>query len=600
VTLPSATELEHEVAGQTVLSMVAEAVRTHGPSPALRTRRGDEMETLSWAEYGESVARVATGLRLAGVKPGDRVLLMMRNIPEFHVLDVAVCACGATPISIYNSSAEEQIAFFAANSDAALAVVESDELLGRFGVARRDAPSLRTIATVRGAAGELTYGDLLAHDPADLDAAAARLDPGTLATVIYTSGTTGRPKGVMLTPAQVCFTAASLQAALGKPREELAGTRVVSYLPMAHVAERMSSHYDGIFAGYEITTCPEPGLVGEYLRRVRPQIFFGVPRVWEKLRAGLLAALGADPDRLAQFEDGVAAAMPISQARSLSAATDEQEATWQFLDEVAFEPVRRTLGLDELFCAVSGAAPIPPDLLAWFRAIGVPLSEIYGLSESSGPLAWARRRVKPGTIGPPIPGCEVRLLDDGEILCRGGNVFAGYLGDPVRTAETLDADGWLHTGDIGELDDEGYLRVIDRKKELIITAGGKNISPANLEAKLKLVPLIGQACVVGDRRPFVAALLVLDPDQAVAYAEREGIEFASMAELAGDRRVHDVVAAGVDEAMRDFNHAEQIKKFVILGDEWVPDSDELTPTSKLKRRTIEQKYAPQIDGMYAR
>jgi long-chain acyl-CoA synthetase len=294
----------------------------------------------------------------------------------------------------------------------------------------------------------------------------------------------------------------------------------------------MTSHYSGILAAYEVITCPDVGQIAAYLRDVRPQVFFGVPRVWEKIQSGLLAALAADPEKLRHFEEGIAAAVPIAQARAWDRATAEDDATWAFLDEVAFGPVRRTLGIDEIFCAVSGAAPIPPELLSWYRALGVPLSEIYGMSESGGPMLWAPHRVKPGTVGPPIPGCEVRLAADGEILCRGGNVFAGYLDDPERTAEALDVDGWLHSGDIGTVDDDGYYRVVDRKKELIITAGGKNVSPANLEAKLKLVPLIGQAMAVGDKRPFISAILVLDTEAARAFARAEGLEETDLAALA--------------------------------------------------------------------
>jgi long-chain acyl-CoA synthetase len=312
----------------------------------------------------------------------------------------------------------------------------------------------------------------------------------------------------------------------------------------------------------------------------------------------VIAALAADPDKLRQFEDGVAASMPIAYARAWGRATAEQEATWQFLDEVAFAPLRQSLGLDSLITAVSGAAPIPSELLAWYRAVGVPLSEIYGMSESSGPMLWEPWRVKPGAVGPAIPGTEARLAPDGEILFRGGNVFAGYLDDRERTAEALDDDGWLHSGDIGVIDDDGYYRVVDRKKELIITAGGKNVSPANLEAKLKLVPLIGQAVAIGDNRPFVSALLVLDPEKARTFARTEGIDVADLAELATHPRALEAIRAGVADAMAGFSHTEQVKRFLVLPDEWAPDSTELTPTSKLKRRNIAEKYAAEIESLY--
>jgi long-chain acyl-CoA synthetase len=320
--------------------------------------------------------------------------------------------------------------------------------------------------------------------------------------------------------------------------------------------------------------------------------------VWEKFHAGVTASLSADTDRATKFNAAVEAALPIVEARAEDRATAEQEATLQFLDAAAFAPLRELLGFDALICAVSGAAPIPRELLNWFRAIGVPLSEVYGLSESSGPMTWDPWKVRAGTVGRAIPGCEVRLAGDGEVECRGGNVYAGYLDDAEKTAEVIDAEGFLHSGDIGVFDDDGYLRIVDRKKELIITAGGKNISPANLEAKLKLVPLIGQAAVIGDSRPFVSALVVLEPQAAAAFADHEGISYTAVADLVDEPKVADAIAAGIADVMSEFNNAERVKKWTVLGDEWLPDSDELTPTSKLKRRIIGEKYAAEIEAMY--
>jgi long-chain acyl-CoA synthetase len=318
----------------------------------------------------------------------------------------------------------------------------------------------------------------------------------------------------------------------------------------------MTSHYQQAFVGYEVTTCPQPGEIAAYLREVRPNLVFGVPRVWEKIHAGVNAALSADPEKSAQFQAAVEAAIPIREAIAFDRATDEQLATWQFLDDVGFRAIRELIGLDQCELAISGAAPIPADILRWYQAIGVPLSEIYGMSENRGPMTWAAWRIKPGTVGPAIPGCEVALADDGEIICRGGNVFSGYLSDPEKTAEALDDEGWLHSGDIGEIDDDGYIRIVDRKKELIITAGGKNISPANLESALKMIPLVGQAMAIGDQRPFVSALVVLDPEVAPAWAKAHGIEFSTIDELALDERIIAEVEAGLDTVMADFNNAE--------------------------------------------
>jgi len=325
-----------------------------------------------------------------------------------------------------------------------------------------------------------------------------------------------------------------------------------------------------------------------------------VPRVWEKVYAGINAALAADPEKKLAVDEAVAAAIPIVEAMVDGTVTDEQRETYAFLDGVAFSTIRDLVGLDELELAVTGAAPIPRELIQWFRAIGVPLSEIYGMSENTGPMCFSAWAPKVGTVGPACPGVEVKIAEDGEVCCRGGLVFEGYLNDPEKTAEALDADGWLHSGDIGEMDPAGYVRIVDRKKELIITAGGKNISPANLEAALKNIPLVGQAAAIGDNRPFVSALVVLDPEVAPVWAAQHGIEGKSLAQLADDPAVIAEVNAGLEHVMGQFNHAERVKKLKVLGEEWMPDSEILTPTSKLKRRGINSTFAAEIEALYAR
>ncbi|MGZ8761917.1 MAG: AMP-dependent synthetase/ligase, partial [Acidimicrobiia bacterium] len=421
--------------------------------------------------------------------------------------------------------------------------------------------------------------------------------PSDLATVIYTSGTTGPPKGVMIDHANVAWTVQCLRISLADI--DVTGRRVVSYLPMAHIAERMTSHYQGIEVGYEVTTCPEAGAVASYLPQVRPEVFFAVPRVWEKMEAGVRAVLAADPEKAAEFERalevGARAAACVAAGSELP---PELAGPYEVVEREALGPVRTLLGLDQLLTAISGAAPISPGVFGFFRALGVPLSEIYGLSETSGPMTWEPFRVRPGTVGRAIPGEEVRLADDGEVLCRGGNIFRGYLDDPERTAEALDPDGWFHTGDIGEFDEARYLRIVDRKKELIITAGGKNISPANLEAALKAHPLVGQACAIGDGRPYISALVVLDPEVAPAWAAGRGLDGLTLLDLAAHPEVVAEVDRAVAEANEQFSKVEKIKRFVVLGNEWLPDSEELTPTMKLKRRGVHTKYEIEIASLY--
>lgn len=611
----SIEDLSAVVAGQTVPRRFLETLSQRADVTGLRAMAGespDAWDTWTWEEIGELVAKAAAGLQHHGVQRGQRVLLMMKNRPEFHWLDLAIQFLGATAVSIYNSSAREEITYLAQHSEAQVAIVDPGDFVQRVQDVRADLPDLRTVF-VLGALGSrvqtneakdfadpsvFPYDELLAHGSADLVALAEQSDPNDLATVIYTSGTTGPPKGVMLTQFNIVYTIEQLRRCLDFDPDELCGIRIISYLPMAHIAERMNSHYLAATYGLTVTTCPEVGQIAAYAREVRPEMIFGVPRVWEKVHAGVNAALAADPEKQARFQEGLELALSIKADERAGVATKEQLETWAFLDAVAFSTVRQLVGLDAVRFAISGAAPLGRDVLEWFNAIGVPLSEIYGMSESSGPMTWAPHAIKPGTVGPAIPGCEVRLGDDGEVMCRGGNVFAGYLKDPQKTAETI-IDGWLHSGDIGELDEDGYLRIVDRKKELIITAGGKNISPANLEGALKAVPLIGQAAAIGDGRRFVSAVLVLDPELAPAWAARNGLADLSLAELAAHPDVLVEVQRGVDEVNKQFAPVEQIRRFVLVGDEWLPDSDLLTPTSKLKRRGVLARYGDAIEELYA-
>ncbi|MDZ7679874.1 MAG: long-chain fatty acid--CoA ligase [Acidimicrobiales bacterium] len=595
-------DLLERVAGQTISSRFLETARDLADHVALRWRTDDgAWHEWTFADYLDRVARAAAAYRAHGVADGDRVVLMLRNVPEFHVLDMAAYFVGATPVSIYNSSSPDQIQYLVNHCGAVLGIADDAAFLDRFQQVHADMATMTTLGIVSdpdGAAGGdvVTFDDMLANDPIDLDQAATVAQPDDLATIIYTSGTTGPPKGVMLTHTNICWTVESLKETIGLT--EFVGKRLVSYLPMAHIAERMTSHYQQSMLGFEVSCCPDPGQIAQYLGEVRPNIIFGVPRVWEKIYAGVTAALAADQERAKQFNEAIEAALPIVEKMDWGTATDDEVATWEFLDQVAFSTVRGLVGLDQAEVAISGAAPIPGDLLAWFRAVGIPLSEIYGMSESSGPMTYAASQVKPGWVGPGIVGCEVKLADDGEIVCRGGNVFVGYLNNPEATEETL-VDQWLHSGDIGELDADGYFRIVDRKKELIITAGGKNVSPANLEAALKMIPLVGQACAVGDQRPFIAALVVLDPDVAPSWAANEGLETTALGELADHPRVVEEIERGLEEVMAPFNNAERVKKVKILGEEWLPDSDLLTPTSKLKRRGVLARYAEEIESLYS-
>lgn len=581
--------------------------------------RNSDIEVLTWkdsngewtswtlAELADVTARLTSALADIGIGKGDKVVLMLRNRAEFHPLDLAVLFRGATPVSIYNSSAPEQIEYLVNDCGAKMAIVEDVGFFERFMKVRSQMPTIQHLAIVEDdetvGPDVVRYSDMVKFEPADLATAAETATPDDLATIIYTSGTTGPPKGVMLSHSNVAWTLESVGESMRKQTgiDDFAGKKHISYLPMAHIMERLLGHYYMVDFATQIACCPNTAQVAAYTSEVRPNVFIGVPRVWEKLYAGVNAALDADPEKSKAFNDAIETALPISEKMTRGTASQEEIETWNFLDQVAFQGVRALIGLDQSEICISGAAPIPAEILAWFRAIGVPLSEGYGMSETTAVLTWSAA-AKAGYVGQGSSGVEIKIADDGEVLARGGNMFVGYLGQPEKTAEALDDDGWVHTGDIGELDDEGFLKIVDRKKELIITAGGKNISPANLEAELKMIPLVGQACAIGEKRPFVVALVVLDPDASAAWATKRGLtgDAATMASIAENPEAISEIKDGLAEAMAGFNNAESVKKVKILADEWLPDSELLTPTSKLKRRGIVAQFADEIEALYSK
>jgi long-chain acyl-CoA synthetase len=584
---------------------VAEAfVRTARANPgrvALRTRGGER--EISWGEYGRLVDRFALGLKGLGLGRGDTYALMLTNRPEFHIADTAALSLGATPFSLYQTLTAEQIAYQLNDSRAEIVVTEP-AFLEQVLEARKDVPGLRHVILIEsdGASDTIAYNDLLETegDVDEIAAARAAVEPQDLLTLIYTSGTTGPPKGVQLTHDNMMSAVRTFDNVIDFPE----GARVVSYLPMAHIAERAVGHYLPLVLGHTVTCCPNPREVIAYLSEVRPSWFFAVPRIWEKLKAGLEAMIESEADeerkRALKWAIGVGhkKVRLENERRPVPAELAEEH---RKADELVLSKLRERLGLDQLEAVYVGAAPTPIEVLEFFHAIGVPVAELWGLSESTGSGAVnLPGKIKLGTVGQVTPGMEMKLGEDGEVLIRGPQIMTGYRNMPDQTAEALDAEGWLHTGDIGEIDDEGYLKIVDRKKELIITAGGKNISPANLEAKLKAHPLVGTACVIGDRRPFISALIVLDPDIAPAWAAQQGIEDASLEALASDERVIAELQNAVDAVNAQVSNVEGVKKFTVLGEDWLPGGDELTPTMKLKRKPVAEKYASEIEAMYSR
>lgn len=573
---------------ETMCGAFQDTVRVHGDAVALRTK-GDGVR-ITWREYGERVRRVAGGLAGVGVRAGDTVGVLMINRPEFNVVDAAVMHLGAAAFSMYLTSSAEQLAYFVRDSGAKVIVTERAQVERVRGLAE-------TIVVVDGEAeGALSLETLQARAGFDFDATWRSVRPDAVLTVIYTSGTTGDPKGVELTHANMLAEARAFQAV----RKVEVGARVISYLPHAHVADRFGTHYFSMLMGATVTACPDPKLLFEHAIEAKPTEFTGVPRVWEKLKAGIEAKLAADPVKGAIAKAALEAALtkvrleqagqPVPEALAVGVARAEQ---------MMFGPLRAAIGLGEARSFFVGAAPSTRDVLEFFHAIGVPICEVWGMSELScvaTAMPLGSKRI--GTVGTALPGVQLRVAEDGELLVKGPVVMRGYRNKPEQTRETI-RDGWLHTGDVAEIDADGFVRIVDRKKELIISAGGKNMSPANIEARVKASsPLIGQAAVVGDMRPYNVALLVLEPEGAMAFCRARGIDLPLAALVE-----HDAVRAEIDRAIAAANaqlsRVEQIKRYELLGAEWLPGGDELTPTMKLKRKAIAAKYAAAIDALYA-
>lgn len=556
--------------------------------------------------WGEGLARadqIAGGLRALGIAKGDTVALMLVNRPEFHIVDFGVTIAGGTPFSVYQTYTADQIDYLLKDSESKLIVTEPTYLeTVQAACAALDSPPQIVLVDgpPSGVEGTISLAEVEEMDP-DFDGAAAteEIGPDDVLTLIYTSGTTGPPKGVQLSHRNLMSTVRGTTAIVNFPRR----SRVISWLPSAHIAERAAHHYIPAVMGFEITSVPDHRLVMEVLPEVRPNWFFAVPRIWEKLRGGLQAMVAGQPDEQREpLEQALSAA--IEKVRLEQAGEEvpaELAATVAEADEKYFAALRAMLGLDQVVTINVGAAPTPLEVLEFFHAIGLPLAELWGMSETcGGGTVNPPGEVRLGTVGPAVPGVELKLAEDGEVMIRGDLIMLGYRNMADETAATIDADGWLATGDIGQFDDAMYLKIVDRKKELIINAAGKNMSPANIEAQIKTAsPLIDQVCCIGDGRSYNTALISLDGDFAPQWAAREGIEDASIASLSQNAELLQLVQEAVDEGNSHLARVEQIKKFKLLSTEWEPGGDELTPTMKLKRKPIATKYADEIEALYA-
>ncbi|OCB37459.1 AMP-dependent synthetase [Mycobacterium malmoense] len=566
---------------------------------AVALRTPGDGQTMTWSELAALVRKVTAGLAGLGVRRGDTVSLMMANRIEFYPFEIGAQHLGATSFSVYNTLPAEQLTYLFANADTKVVICE-EQYVDRI---RASGAPVEHIVCIDGSPpGTLSVDDVYAaaSDDFDFEATWRAVRPDDVVTLIYTSGTTGNPKGVEMTHAHLLFEAYALDAVL----PSRFGDRVTSYLPTAHIADRVMGLYGLEVFGAQVTVVSDIRAIAAALPDVRPTVWGGVPRVWEKLRAGIEFAVANEPDELKRQALQWAMSVAGRRAAALLAGEpmpDELAAEWAQADELVLSKLRERLGFGELRWAVSGAAPIPKETLAFFLGIGVPIAEVWGMSELSCVAAVSHPRdARLGTVGKLLPGLEGKVADDGEYLVRGPLVMKGYRKEPAKTADAIDADGWLHTGDIIEVDDEGYLRIIDRKKELIINAAGKNMSPANIEnTVLAACPMVGVMITIGDGRPYNAALMVFDAESVAPYAARHGLGDASPAALAAHPEVIARIAAGVAEGNAKLSRVEHIKRFRILPSLWEPGGDEITLTMKLKRKPIMAKYAREIEELYA-
>jgi long-chain acyl-CoA synthetase len=593
----------------TVVGMFLERANKDPDRDALKVKRDGEWHGVTWREYAEAVRRAANGLLSLGVNPGDKVSLISLNRPEWHEADLAIMSLGAVTVPIYVTNSPPQLAYIAGHSESVAIFVENAGQLEKVNKTKAELSRLKKVIIFDPDGVKLddfvmSWEQLLAagfkygsENPRAYDEHTSRIKADDLATLVYTSGTTGPPKGAMLTNGNIVWTCGALDKVLHVSPEE----RKLSYLPLSHIAERMVGHFTHLYGGGETWFAQSIDTLREDLQACKPTIFFGVPRVWEKFYAGITALLDGLPDeQKVMAEQALQLGLKRVEAQQAgSSLPDDLEAKYQEADAKLFALARAALGLNEASALVSGAAPIHPDVLRFFHAIGLPVAEVYGQTEDNGPTSInPPDKIKIGTVGPPIPGVQVKIAEDGEVLVKGGNVGPGYFKNEEATKELIDADGYMHSGDVGEFDDDGYLRITDRKKDLIITAAGKNIAPQVLENMLKNSPWISQAVVIGDRRPFLTALITLDQEKVAQFAEQKSIAFDSFAELSKHPDIQQLVDNAVAETNEQLARVEQIKKWIVLERDFAQEHDEMTPTMKVRRKAITEKYSDTIESMY--
>jgi long-chain acyl-CoA synthetase len=606
-------DIDAAIAGRSIAHAFAETVAEQGDRPAYSDKRGTDAQgwrTLSWQELRETGLDVAAALVDLGVRPGDRVAIMASNRIEHVLADIGAMHAGATAMSIYNTLSASQVAYVAGHSEPAVVVLESADHVARWTAALASGAVKQVVVIEPEAApeGAMTWDQLLergratrAQHQAEVDQRWQGIDPDQPATILYTSGTTGNPKGVVITHHNVLFEVESSTRTAGLDGTDNIG---VSYLPYAHIAERILGIYIPMVQGAHLHLIGDPSQLVGALAEVRPTRFFGVPRVWEKIQTGIGGLLAMETDETKKKAVADAMAVGLEYVESLQVGhetTPELQARFDAVNDAVLTPMKAMLGLDRVEWAGSASAPMPLETARFFAGLGFAIYDIYGMTETTGSVTGCGPRdFRLGTVGRAQPGIEMAIADDGEILTRGPVNTSGYHHNPEASAELIDDAGWVHTGDIGEIDEDGFLKVVDRKKEMIITSSGKNIAPSNIENLLKESPLVGHALAYGESKPYVVAILTLDPDVAPVVAGKLGLEYADLADLAQRPEILGAVGQAVEKANERLSRPEQVKNWKLLPVEWTAESAELTPTLKLKRRVVHHNYADALEDLYAK
>jgi len=600
------------VPGETMTAVFWNAAAQRGDRVVMREKHMGLWREWTWSATATAVREIGDGLLSLGFAAGECASILANTVVEWVLADIAVLSCGGVSNGIYPTDAPAQVEYLCADSRTKILFVEDDEQLDKALAVRDRLPLLETLvvfdtdglrdfADARvlslAALRERGRAHAAAH-PRELDERIAGCKPGDLAILVYTSGTTGKPKGAMHSHHGIVFTVRGYNTIIAQDESD----ERMCFLPLCHIAERLGGEYFALYTGSVLNFVENPETIPENVREIAPTVFTAVPRIWEKFYSSVAIALReSGRGQQAAYAWAIGVGHRVA-ARVLAGEPVGAVLKLQFMVArlLALDNVRRSIGIHRARFCVTGAAPISPELVRWYLALGVPMIEVWGMTESCGAATYTpSARMKPGSIGPACPYNEVRLdAATGELMIRGDNVFMGYLNQPEKTAETIDGEGWLHTGDVGTQDGDGYFRITDRMKDIIITAGGKNITPSELENELKFSPYITDAVVVGDRRAYLTAIVMIDLENVEKFAQDRDVPFSNYASLTRAKEVQELIDGEVGRVNAKFARVEQIKKFWLLETQLSAEDEELTPTMKLKRKLVEKKYAERIEAMY--